>query len=102
MKKVDDEVRTTVPSQNRATATLRNLSSGFNIYTSPLISAESCGEGTGNRRSTAILIDGPHWVLGYQLDLHTAEQVLQTIQLFSDWGKQKKLNFFFQRYSFIP
>jgi hypothetical protein len=48
---VDDEVRTTVWSQNRATATQCTEESFLRTqYFSPLISAERCG-GTGNRQS---------------------------------------------------
>jgi hypothetical protein len=39
----DDRVRTTVPSQNCATAIVNNPPSGLYIYSSLLISAERCG-----------------------------------------------------------
>jgi hypothetical protein len=72
----DKMVRTSI-SQSHATATLSTEKFFLSIYSSSLTSVERCGGGTGNRRSIAILIDSPSWVLSSQPDLHTAKQNLQ-------------------------
>jgi hypothetical protein len=40
-----------------------------------------------------ILVDCPSWVLSLRPDLHLAEQGLQSLQLFCDWGRQIKAYF---------
>jgi hypothetical protein len=71
----DDEVRTSA-SQNHATQDcgLRNSSSGFSIYSSPLISAERCGVMGGQKTDSQWDTNrGSQLGFGSQPDLHTGE-----------------------------